>query len=75
MCRNIKLLYEDQIIATDEAMEAAALQFVRKITGIQKPKSVQQAAYEHAIAHVAQAAKELLEELAGHEHTMVNSKV
>jgi hypothetical protein len=63
MCRNIRTLYNFDPSATEEEVNAAALQYVRKISGFSKPSQVNQAAFERAIAAVALASRELLEAL------------
>ncbi|WP_028562412.1 DUF2277 domain-containing protein [Paenibacillus pinihumi] len=63
MCRNIKPLFNFDPPATDEEIEAAALQFVRKISGFTKPSRVNEEAFQTAIADVASAARQLLNSL------------
>ena len=63
MCRNIKTLYNFEPPATDEEVRAAALQFVRKISGFNKPSQANAAAFERAIEEVTRVAGELLDEL------------
>lgn len=63
MCRNIKTLYNFAPPATDEEIHAAALQYVRKITGLNKPAFVNEVAFEHAVAQVTAISKRLLESL------------
>jgi hypothetical protein len=63
MCRNIRTLYNFEPPATSEEIEAAALQFVRKISGFTKPSAVNEAAFEAAIAEVTAASTRLLESL------------
>jgi len=53
MCRNIKTLFNFDPPATEEEVRAAALQFVRKLGGFQKPSQVNQAAFERAVEEVA----------------------
>jgi len=60
MCRNIKILFNFDPPATDEEINAAAEQFVRKISGFGKPSSVNQKAYDKAVADVTGAAANLL---------------
>ena len=55
MCRNIRTLYNFEPPATSEEIEAAALQYVRKISGFSKPSAVNEAAFEAAIAEVTAA--------------------
>lgn len=63
MCRNIRTLYNFDPPATDEEIRAAALQYVRKISGFSKPSQANEAAFEHALDAVASASAELLAEL------------
>jgi hypothetical protein len=63
MCRNIRTLYNFEPSATSEEIEAAALQYVRKISGFAKPSAVNEAAFEAAIAEVTAASTRLLESL------------
>ncbi len=60
MCRNIKPLYHFDPPATDEEVHAAALQFVRKISGFNKPSQANQAAFDRAVADITQTVQELL---------------
>jgi hypothetical protein len=63
MCRNIRTLYNFEPPATSEEIEAAALQYVRKISGFSKPSAVNEAAFETAIAEVTAASRRLLDAL------------
>jgi hypothetical protein len=63
MCRNIRTLYNFEPPATSEEIEAAALQFVRKISGFTKPSALNEAAFEAAIAEVTAASTRLLASL------------
>jgi hypothetical protein len=63
MCRNIKTLHNFEPPATDEEVEAAALQYVRKISGANKPSKANEAAFERAVAAVTDASRRLLDEL------------
>ncbi len=63
MCRNIHGLYNYEPTATREEIEAAALQFVRKVSGMQRPSQANQAAFGRAVAAVANATEQLLGEL------------
>jgi len=63
MCRNIKTLHNFKPPATDEEIRASALQFVRKLSGFNKPAKANEAAFNSAIDRVAQAAHELLDSL------------
>ena len=60
MCRNIKPLFNFEPPATDEEIRAAALQFVRKISGFTKPSKANEAAFEQAINDVAAVSTALL---------------
>ena len=60
MCRNIKTLFNFDPPATDEEVRAAALQFVRKLSGFNSPSRANQAAFERAIDDVAKAARVLV---------------
>lgn len=63
MCRSIKTLRNSEIPATEEEIRAAALQFVRKVSGYRKPSKVNEAAFERAVEKVAQATQKLLQNL------------
>ena len=63
MCRNIKTLHNFEPPATDEEVEAAALQYVRKISGSNTPSKANEAAFERAVAAVTAASRRLLDEL------------
>jgi hypothetical protein len=63
MCRNIKQLYNFEPHATSEEVRAAATQFVRKISGFQKPSAANEAAFNRAIEDIAHASHHLLEDL------------
>ena len=63
MCRSIKQLRRPAEPATPEELSAAALQYVRKISGYRAPSRANQAAFERAVAEVAQATARLLAEL------------
>jgi hypothetical protein len=60
MCRNIRTLYNFEPPATGDEIHAAALQFVRKISGFNKPSQANEAAFLAAVAEVAAAASKLL---------------
>lgn len=60
MCRNIKTLYNFEPPATDDEIRAAALQFVRKISGFTAPSAANKAAFERAVADVERASTALL---------------
>ena len=63
MCRNIRVLYNFKPPATDDEIQAAALQFVRKISGFAKPSAVNERAFNRAVAQVAMASSKLLTSL------------
>ena len=63
MCRNIRTLYNFEPPATDEEVRAAAVQYVRKISGFSKPSQANAEAFERAIDAVAEASAQLLSEL------------
>lgn len=63
MCRNIRVLYNFDPPATDEEVRAAALQFVRKISGYAKPSAANEAAFRRAVERIASASSSLLETL------------
>lgn len=63
MCRNIKTLFNFDPPATDEEIHAASLQFVRKLSGFNKPSKINEAVYENAVNDVAKIAKHLLQTL------------
>ena len=63
MCRNIKTLFNFEPPATEEEIRAASLQFVRKVSGFNKPSKANEAAFDRAVDQVAAAARQLLESL------------
>ena len=63
MCRNIKTLYNFDPPATSEEIRAASLQFVRKISGFQKPSKVNEVLFERAVDEVTRATGKLLSSL------------
>ena len=63
MCRNIRTLHNFEPPATDEEIRAAALQYVRKISGSTKPSKANAEAFEHAVDAVTAASAELLGQL------------
>ncbi len=66
MCRNIRTLYNFEPPATSNEVEAAALQYVRKISGFTKPSAVNEAAFHHAVHEIAATSARLLAELETH---------
>ena len=63
MCRSIKQLRNVEVPATEEEIHAAALQFVRKVSGYRKPSKVNEEAFEKAVNDVAEVTRNLLGEL------------
>ena len=63
MCRSIKTLRFLEPAATGDDVRAAALQYVRKISGYRKPSLANEHAFEHAVADVADASRRLLDAL------------
>ena len=63
MCRNIKPLFNFDPPVTDDEVRAASLQFVRKISGFTKPSKANEAAFDHAVDEVAEAARRLVDSL------------
>jgi len=63
MCRSIKTLRKLEHPVTPEEIQAAALQYVRKISGYRAPSRANQAAFEKAVTQVAEATQTLLAEL------------
>lgn len=64
MCRNIKTLFNFEPPVTDEEIRAAALQFVRKVSGFNQPSKANEAAFLSAVDEVAAVSKKLLNSLA-----------
>jgi hypothetical protein len=63
MCRNIRTLYNFEPPATDDEVRASAVQYVRKVSGFNKPSRANAEAFERAIESVTEASKRLLGEL------------
>lgn len=63
MCRSIKTLYNFHPAATNEEIRAAALQFVRKVSGFTKPSIVNEAAFSRAVDQIAAVSRRLLHSL------------
>lgn len=63
MCRNIKPLFNYEPLVTDEEIRAAALQFVRKVSGFNKPSQANEAAFTAAVEEIAAISKNLLNAL------------
>ncbi len=70
MCRNIKTLFNFEPPATKDEIRASALQFVRKLSGFNKPSQANAAAFERAVDEVSEAAHRLLASL----HTSAPSR-
>lgn len=66
MCRNIRTLHNFEPPATSEEVQAAALQYVRKVSGMTKPSAANASAFEAAVAEVAHITQHLLEDLVTH---------
>ena len=63
MCRNIKTLFNFEPPATNEEVQGASLQFVRKLSGFTKPSKANEAAFNRAVGEVAAVARSLLDSL------------
>ena len=63
MCRNIRTLYNFEPPATDEEIRAAAVQFVRKISGFKAPSKANEQAFELAVQEIALASSKLMDTL------------
>jgi hypothetical protein len=63
MCRNIRTLYNFDPPASEEEVDAAALQYVRKISGFTKPSQANAEAFDEAVAAVAEVLSRLLDQL------------
>lgn len=63
MCRNIRLLFNFEPPATDDEVRAAALQYVRKVSGSTRPSKANEAAFERAVDEVAAATRRLVDGL------------
>jgi hypothetical protein len=66
MCRNIRTLHNFDPPATHDEVHAAALQFVRKVTGTTKPSAANQAAFDDAVHEIAHVTRHLLDALVTH---------
>jgi hypothetical protein len=64
MCRNIKTLFNFEPPATDEEVRAASLQFVRKLSGFNRPSVVNEVAFNRAVDEITAAARILIDSLA-----------
>jgi hypothetical protein len=63
MCRNIRTLHNFEPPATGDEVQAAALQFVRKVSGATRPSQANQAAFDQAVAEVTETTRRLLDQL------------
>jgi hypothetical protein len=63
MCRNIKTLYNFEPPATEDEIRASSLQFVRKLSGFNRPSKANEEAFDRAVDKVAEAARELIRSL------------
>ncbi|MDR5700041.1 DUF2277 domain-containing protein [Agromyces aerolatus] len=63
MCRNIHVLHNFEPAATDDEVHAAALQFVRKVSGSTKPSKANAEAFDRAVAEIAHITRHLLDDL------------
>jgi hypothetical protein len=68
MCRNIKTLFNFDPPAEDDEIHAAALQFVRKVSGFNRPSRANEAAFAHAVDEIAQITRTLLDSLETDAH-------
>jgi hypothetical protein len=66
MCRNIRPLFNFEPPATDDEIRAAAVQYVRKISGFNRPSQANEAGFERAVDEVASASRRLLASLVTH---------
>ena len=73
MCRSIKPLRKPDGKATQEEINEAALQYVRKVSGYRKPSQANQAAFDGAVAAVAEATRKMLENLPAKVETAARS--
>jgi hypothetical protein len=66
MCRNIKTLFNFEPPVTDDEIRAASLQFVRKLSGFNRPSQMNEAAFRRAVDRTTDVARDLLRELVTH---------
>jgi len=66
MCRNIRVLYNFDPPTTKEEIHAAAVQYVRKVTGLPKPSAADHEVFDEAVEEVAKATRKLLSSLSAH---------
>jgi hypothetical protein len=69
MCRSIKQLRNAEQVATADEIQAAALQYVRKISGFRSPSRTNQAAFDAAVAEIAAATERLLAQITPREQS------
>lgn len=67
MCRSIKTLRRRELTATDEEIAAAALQFVRKVSGFRQPSRIHASSFEAAVDDIAAASRRLLESISAEQ--------
>jgi hypothetical protein len=72
MCRNIRVLYNFEPPTTDEEIRAAAVQYVRKVSGVGKPSALDLETFETAVAEIAATTRRLLGSL--HARTAVRTR-
>ena len=63
MCRNIKPLFNFDPVVTDDEIHNASLQFVRKVTGYNKPSRANETAFHHGVEEIARVTRELMDAL------------
>lgn len=63
MCRSIKTLRNPEMVIADEEIEAAALQFVRKISGYRKPSQANEKTFNRAVREISRSSRKMLDEL------------
>jgi len=72
MCRNIRVLYNFEPPTTPEEVEAAALQYVRKVSGLRAPSAADRVSFERAVHQITHATEHLLDSLKA--HTVVRTR-
>jgi len=68
MCRNIKVLRQPEHTPTDEEIQLAALQFVRKVSGYRQPSRKNSQAFEQAVEEISAATRQLFDQLVDNSH-------
>ncbi len=63
MCRSIKTLRNPEMVIDDDEIEAAALQFVRKISGYRKPSRANEKTFNKAVREISRSSRKMLDEL------------